>query len=448
MTESRENFDNTNKFIKATVDTIIKMLTEIAKYREEEMRNAHIREFMKWCRDGGEITPYEVQGNCKNELKEMLDEKGIAYLNPSNSNCFIIKEPDKELVRELNTQALIAKTNYYQEIDTSKMEDAIANSKNIKDKEILTLHDLDKYECEVLKNKCNNITKGFMVGIEKEEDGKYSVSVHAQQRTYCAEPEKTDLCKAYAQMAFSLYGDNMVMKKQQVEADEKLDLEVAALKGCENTHYVIGIDNPGRYIEITAQGFELHQAKMENENIKDYQLGFISKDDPAYEVELQKALDSINNKTIIDSKQKLNDHISTKDRTERTARPEKDKKQKQISYMEKNVINKADEMIKNGPKKDELSNASPIDAFEMYEREIGNIMDGVINGKDVPGYDKKDLAAIKEEFDKAGVEPSDYKNALNHLNNLDVEQHRAKKKTKVKETQNKDRASDSEERER
>ena len=290
--EDQQQFDSTTKFMAATIDEINMFLKMLSEQLESRAKYAPQREMAKWIKNDGECIAYPIQGKCGDELKRELANKGVAFISTADDTKIIIKQPDLELVTSLNERVLTAKGNYYQEIDAAKLETAIAKTDRIKDKEIITLHGLDKYQYEVLKNKCNDITRGFMVGKEEEPDGTISLSVHAQ-KVIVKDPEKMDLCKAFAESMLSLNGENSILKRQQVDADERLDREVASLKGCESTHYVIGVDDTSKYIEINSQGFEFHRVKFEDGKIKNMQELTVSKDQMNYEIELQKCMDKI-----------------------------------------------------------------------------------------------------------------------------------------------------------
>lgn len=432
MSDARKQFDDTTKFMQTSLDLLKQFLQLLADQIELNSRYAPQREMAKWIKNDGQVVAYPIQGNCIDELRRSMTEKGIPYIDTLDNTKIIIKAPDVEMVTELNKQVLAAKGNYFQEVDAQVMENAIAKSSAVKDKEILTVHGLDKYQCEVLKNKCNNITKGFMVGTVKEDEEHYALSIHAP-RTISRDPEKTDFCKAYAEMTFSLYGNNAELKVAQVDADERIDKQVASLKGCESSHFVIGVDDPTKYIELNSQGFEFHRIRMIDGKLQNLQENFISKNSPDYEVELQKYMDTIYNKTVLDDEQKLFEHLDTKKRNFETSRPEKDEVQMKISAMEKNVIDTTDRMIKTGPLAEKLFKMSPREAFETYQKETMNIFYAVMEGHDLQGYGHEDFEAIKSYFKEAEIEPSEYSLTVDALKKYDIESHRAEIKDIRKE---------------
>ncbi len=450
MADARQNYDDTTKFISEISQEAIRLLAALGEYLDAEARYAPQKEMAKWIRNHGQCYAYHVQGNCANELKNELNERNIPYINLMDGKTLIIKEPDAKELHDINHKILVAKANYYQAVDTEMMEDVFAKSNLLKDKGIITLHDLSDYQCEVLKNKCNDISKGFMVGIEEESPGRYAVSIHAPM-TYKEEAGKMDLCKAFAEMTYSLYGNNADIKAAQIEADEKLDKEIAALKGDHATKYVIGIDDPRRYLEINAQGFEKHIQAFTAKGVQDIEEKFVDKNDPAYEVELQKALDGISNKKLLSSHDELISHLSTKKRNFETDRPEKSDVQARVSKMEKNIINIADRMVKEGPMAKKIKEMSPSDAFAAYQHEMNTVISAAIEDREAPGYQTKDIKKIKEEFKEAEVSPEDYKQTTKWLESFNVEQHKARTKIKQKEKKLEDKdisRDDGEERER
>lgn len=425
--EDQQQFDNTMKMLAAIFDEIEKVIKGLGDQIKAREQFAPQRQMGEWIKKGGSFELYEVQGKCDAELARELQQKGIPHMVSLDTSKILIRQKDHDFVKALNERALIAKGNYYQEVESSRLETAIAKTDKIRDKEILTLHGLDKYQYEVLKNKCNNITKGFMVGFEDEADGKIALSIHAQ-KTIVKDPDKTDFCKAFAESMLSLHGANAEVKCRQIDADERLDKQVAELKGCEASHFVIGVDDPTRYIEINSQGFEFHRIKTDGTNTKNMQEVFVSKDRPDYEIELQKYMDSIYNKTIVDDEGKLFEHATNWKRNFETDRPEKDELQQKVSEMEKSVVDRANFMVKTGPQSEKLFNLPPKEAFILYQNEMVDVIDAAIKGETLPGYFEEDFKSIRDEFDKVGVEPQDYQLAIRGFRRYDIENHEAKER--------------------
>nr|WP_297765600.1 hypothetical protein [uncultured Butyrivibrio sp.] len=432
MADAKQNYDDTTKFISEISQEAIRLLAALGEYLDAEARYAPQKEMAKWIRNHGQCYAYHIQGNCANELKNELNERNIPYIDLMDGKTLIIKEPDAKELHDINHEILVAKANYYQSVDADMMEDIFAKSNLLKDKEVITLHDLSDYQCEVLKNKCNDITRGFMVGIEEESPGRYAVSIHAPM-TYKDDPEKVDLCKAFAEMTYSLYGDNADIKAAQIEADNKLDKEIADLKGSHATKYVIGVDDPRRYLEINAQGFEFHRQVFTGKGVQDIEEKFVDKNDPAYDVELQKALDSISNKKLLSSHDELIAHLSTRKRNFETDRPEKSDIQARVSKMEKNIIDKADRMVKEGPMAEKMKEMAPADAFKAYQHEMNSVISAAIEDRKLSGYQTQDIKKIKDEFKEADVSPENYKQTTKWLESFTIEQHKAKEKTKRRE---------------
>ncbi len=448
MGTAKDNFDDSMQYMRALAETVAKVLDMLKDAIDQDIRykdKVWMLKNMKQCE------MYPVKGKCLNELKTDLDKKGIPYIDfNTGRNELYIKRDNLEEVQDINKQILITRTNYYQEVPGDDLERAIAKSPAVKDKDILSLHNLNKYQCEVLKNKCNDITKGFMVGVNKDDEISSTISVHAPW-TISDDLDKTDFCKAYLEMAFSLHGPNAVLKMQQVDADEKLDKEVESLKGCKDTHYVIGVDDPTKYIELNANGFEMHRLRIENGEIKNSQVTTVDKDSPDYEKELQKCMDSIYNKAVIDNEETLQKHINIKERNVETNRPEKNKEQKILSRMETDLSSQINKMIKTGPKAEMLKECAKTgfanEAFELYQQEAKKILTAVIDKTPLIGYEDKDVKKMEQLFKDAKADPSDYKSVLGALQGYDVEQHRARDEVKEKDKK-KDKARDDDERTR
>ncbi len=78
------------------------------------------------------------------------------------NELFLIREIDKDKVAKLNTDILLVDQNYFIEKPASDLENAIASAPNLKNRDVFTLHGLNMYEVEAVRNKFNNMGRGFI----------------------------------------------------------------------------------------------------------------------------------------------------------------------------------------------------------------------------------------------------------------------------------------------
>lgn len=429
---SEQNAKNSNDFARSMADTLARLLASLADYLEKESEFAPQKSLATWIRGSGEVISYPVQGKCAAQLKYELNKNNIPYIALADSNHLIIKAPDMEIVRELNRSVLIAKSNYFQDVDGREMENAIARTDQIQNKEIFTLCDLDKYQVEVLKNKCNQISAGFMVGIVKTDENKFNVSVHGS-KVSIDKTDKTSFCKAYMQMALSLYGPNQQIKIAQIDADEEIDLKVEELKGKDGVHYIIGVDDISHFIEINAHEFEYYETSVINGERVDRHIAQCEVSNPNYDSELQRCMDCIYNKAILNSTEELSEHLKTQERNIKSSRPMRNQQQYQNSMATDALSEKIDAMIHR-----KINTENPVfyntsEQFEYYQREAYKIIDAFVNGKELSGHSSREMEEIKEILDTHNVNSNMYKNTLPILQDFDCNSHRAKKMEKKKE---------------
>lgn len=439
------SFDNTTKFTENMLKALEKFLRQFGIALEEGAKDAPQKALAKWIKQGKGVRQHPVQGGCMGEMQAEMRRLGIAYVACKN-DVFIVKQTDIERVRELNHDILLARTNYFQEAEIKDFEDAIANFSKQKNKDVLTLHGLDEYTLEVIKNKSNNIAKGFTVAHSKEKDkDTYSACVSAARVISLKEVQsgkrteyKKDFCRATLETMLSLYGPNEEIKKQQIRDDEAFDKKIQELKNNKKTHYIVGEFNKDKVIEITAEGFTFYDYKRKNSVISQ-----ISKDDINYEGELQVAMDCIYNKILISGPDKYSEYMNKEtnadEKSERTVR---NKAQADISIAEKDVAIQIDRMIKDRLIKegyvgeDGSIKISTENVYEKYLSEASKILTSLKNGEELKDYNKEDIEKIKKTANHFRMEFSAYGKSIEKLTEYSFEVHKArpyKNKEKIQE---------------
>ena len=438
MDVAESNYKNTADYVKTVSDTLMKILMALAAYLEAEAKYGPQKEFAKWIRKGGECCFYEVQGSCKQELIKELRNKGIPYLELNNNpNEIIIKAPDLEDIREINRSILVSKANYFQEVDGVEMEDVIARFDKIQDKTVFTIKDINEYEKQVVKNKCNDISRGFMVGVTNTEYGeelnqnKYTVTVMAD-KVYIPDTEKKDFCKAYLEAIFSLYGQNAVKKQMEIESDKKIEGMIDEIKSSDETKFIIGTKDTNfkHYVEMNKEGFLAYTVgtNKKGEKIETLQ-GSCKKYDINYDSELQRYLDTIKSKAILINSEQLGQYI-TGAKIFDSLRNEKTYDEEKISELESQACNIINEAVKTKMIDNNMKFNDPQEAFSYYARESVKLMNAAIEGKSID-YPAETVANVKEALDRISINDHAF-DAIKakidlHVNN-NLETHKASKK--------------------
>ncbi len=399
---AEQNMRQTGKVTKAVLDCVRRLLLALAEYLEKNAKTSAQKEMAKFIRNGGGIYAYSIQGDriagTIPALKAELDARGIPYLSCNEKATLFIRGDDLEAIREINRDILIAKGNYFQEVDASALENAIAGANFVKDKNIFTLYGLDEYQAECIKNKCNNITSGFMIGTTRRMDGTVDISVRADT---IVDQDKNFL-RAYLQAAVSLYGPNHDLKVAQIEADRKTDDLIASLKGTETTHYVVGADDHTKYIELTREDFIYHELRTGKDGRVVDDIHRCPCDDPDYEIELQVCMDRIMNREVIDDAELLQKHLTSNKRVIPCTRPEKDKDAYEYALTEKDFAAELDSILQR--RLDAKGITDPAERFAEYVDGAQTLI-AACTGKTAitPEFDKQDVQTLKEVFEKHNV---------------------------------------------
>ena len=417
---AEKNYQMSEKFLKTLADITQRALAAIAKFLEEHAKTDAQREMAKFIRGGGQLYAYSVQGDrnpgVKGELQMELEKNGISYIVCNDMSTILIKEEDMESVREVNRNILVTRSNYFQEVDLNELEKAIATAPFIKDKELFIMQNLNKYEAEVLKNKCNHIAAGFTVGSEKNADGSVNIGIHEEGRLYADDPKKDDFCKAYLKMTLSLYGPNHKIKQAQIDADEAIDEQVRSLKGCQTQHYIVGADDHSQYIVLHEKGFTytsdvLSKGKMTR---KSYTCDIT---DPDYDIELQRYMDGIYNRVIIDDPDLLDRHLDTnnEERVVQTDRPRRSKDAYNVSVADNEAAEQINLMIHNNIEETGKTFESGEAQFDYYTKQASNIMQAAIDNEIPKGYTSEEMKTLHDIFDSRNVRLQGYREISSRL---------------------------------
>lgn len=469
---AEQSYRDTINVFKTTGDIVKQMIEILIQFCEDNKKFKPYDVMGEWLKKSENNIPieYKIKNGCNKELTGEMYKHGIPYVMLTNGNV-LIRPDDLEIVRSINREVNIVKQNYYQEIPGNEFEDAIVRFDGIKDKTVFVIKDLNEYQLEVLKNKVNTISKGFTIGITTYDEEHSDVIVQGSKvfnANKSAEYDM-DLCKAYLSMQFSLYGENNEIKIAQIESDKTVDKNVASLKGNPQTHYIVGAEeefevikdshgmaildqngNPQydgikQFIEIDENGFIYKTAQMgpNNEIIYDTPKGgVVDIDNPDYELELQKYMDMIRDKSILNSPEELRNHLLDQ-KTANSNRPQKTAHQLDVSVAERSMVDKIDRMIKERVRNEKRHFDDPNEAFLYYRQEADTILKATRDGKIPPGYKKTDIENIFGICKENGINFKTYGNLGEKVCDIKTESRKARKMplniTKESEHGNEDR---------
>lgn len=426
------------KVTSATVDAMVRFLEAIAKMADDRAKTAAKREMAKWIKGGGGLVSKELQGSVRNEVLAQARLKGIDPIVNPRDGALIIRDCDEATIDQINREVLIKRSNYYQEVPAPELEDAVARSQK-GSKDMFRITGLDPLEAECLKRKCNDVSRGFMVGAEPvdPETGKCSLTlINSKVCEY--NPKGTDFCEAALRAAFSQYGPNKDIKEKQIKNDMAMKDRIAELRVKDGTHWLVSEFNPNEYIEFNRNketgklSFEYKRRTLDKESGK-YVLQpemMLDTDDPDFEVELARCTDRIKNKILLDDEAQFEKYTNG-DLKETSDRLNKSKDQLAISRAEDKFTDKINLMVKDKyierVKSSELTSQ---EKFETYRKGIKEIVSAMKDGEIPSGYKDEDVQELYDILEEGGTDINHYKDAIDHFSGLQVEMYKAEKHSK------------------
>lgn len=399
------------KGLNQMVNTFKSFMKSLSKVFEEWLdkmqKNIEYIPYRKLAKQLGEgkCSLFQPDSDYRSRLQTSLKNEGIPYMNVNG--YLIVKNDDLQRTQELYRELLVSQLNYFQEVSKTEFENAIAKSPKIDDKTITVFDNLNLYEFESLKAKCNDISKGFMVGTEKKNDYQYSLLVH-QSSIYQKNPKKNDLCKAYLASTLSLYGPNNEIKKEQISADVRLEAELQQLRDVKETFYLVSEDDPARYIEVNSLGFSVHDLVIGEGGAINYPaVANFTRSDINYSSELQRYMDTMYDKVIVTDIDDIKGALKTGELNFKSSRPKKTKLNRAYSKVHKSLVYEINRIIKE-------THSEPL-TIQQYEKEAAVLLES-LKSKEIPSkYSKEDIDKLKEIFTSQDVKIPDYKNVIANL---------------------------------
>ena len=227
--------------IKKMMEALERYMKDLAKQEAASKSYAYASIIDKYVQKGGQIKGYFLSDDklYNKHLKQEMGERNMPFIeyNVNGRTVLAIRDCDAEEFKKVQEQTKINEQRYFQIVDKEEMAATFEGSQRIpeKDKKFLTIDGMDKTMAQMLANKCNDITKGFMVGINKNEKST-DLMVHAKRTIVLGKPQgknvySQDFCRAYLAAAFSGYGPNREKNMEQLKIDENLNKKIKEFDG-------------------------------------------------------------------------------------------------------------------------------------------------------------------------------------------------------------------------
>lgn len=423
---------NTTSAGKEQMDMMLKALLKFLKETSEKFEKEHdaSRQYAfatkidKWIESGGQIIGYAITDNNIREMtKKELVNDDIAFIEMQlgNETILVIRDCDEKGLEVAKQAVQTVIGNYYQEIDRVEMADMFEKYSEFDnkpmEKQFLEFEDLDKDFAEIFKNKCNDVTRGFMIGSEIEKD-KETITVQAK-RTLELENKgngstySRDVCHAFMAATLAHGGPNHDKNILQIEADKKTELEIMQYKGSE-PKYVVGQNNPNVCLCITNEGYKIGRL---NQETKEYEFGEInSKHTHDYEKELRMQLDGIFDICIEDDFTKVAKFAKGELDLE-SVRPQKTFKENQVSKAETIAADKIDAVIKRSFLKeyDEINKCTSTEKMQKYQDRMTDVFNALETGNIPNWLSKEEFDKLKQDLAKIDFKIENYRDGIDAI---------------------------------
>lgn len=420
-----EVIDDFNQFLTKLIYTKLEQFNFSESLKETAKKN-NTYEIEKYIKKGGTMAGYKVEDKAlRDVLKQELTEDGIPFIESVMCGKSIIAICDEESThikyQEALNRAKICIGNYYQEMDIPKMADVFVNSQLDKDqKNFFMFEGMEEPEAYILRNKCNDITKGFMVGTEKTPDGKMTVAVHSAKCVKLEDCNKEgvgvysrDLCRAMLATAFSCYGPNREKNIEQIKKDEELNKKIVDFVPTDENPvlYVTGDGmDKNKRIAITKEGFFESRFNEETQSW-DVTNRFLKHDvdEIQYKKELQVALSGIFNEVTFTNEYELNNHTKGVE-TKHTERPVKTYEEEQRSRAETTAVNRIDRTVKEYMASNPYFKQLPEEQlFNEYRKNVCELFEGIETGRGVAWLPKEKMQALTKKLQAINFDVEEYK---------------------------------------
>lgn len=390
-TAGEETAKAVGDLLKRILDAMEKAMKDKAQQAAASKQYAYARALDEYVKGGGEIKGYIYNDELLlKHLKEELKSRDVPFIEYSinGQKIVAIRESDEELYNQVLQETKQNEQRYFQILSKEEMAKSIENAQRLSDeeKEFLTLDGLDNTMAQMLANKCNDITRGFMVGVDVN-DSTTDFMVHTRQTIVLGEPKNDkvysqDFCRAYLAATFSGYGPNHEKNAEQLKIDEKLNKKIKNFKG-PGEMWITGQDDTDTVLKVTENGYErIGVTPMPDTN---GQLRFVynilerhSSSEPDYRKNLDVSLAGIFDECVMSSKAEVDAHIQGIEK-QHSERPQKTKEEKQRSYNETVICDKADYLIKETLNKTPFFKDKSADLqFDDYRQMAHQLFEGVL----------------------------------------------------------------------
>ena len=235
---------------------------QLGRYLKKKKNVRGAVELGKWIDAGKPIVAFTCREDVVEPLAIELGDKGVPYavtVSEAGETGFVVREPDEKAVSAAEKEVLGSLSCTCMVVPGKEVRKKIGLSKE-KDKTVLAVCNLTPAQAEIIRKLYGQYHDGAVIGLDRHQDGTYSLSVPAKKSIKRSAREGMDLCGIILEAMLTTGGPIAVIVNGQaakkMEFDERLAKNFQE-KGINLNRTPLWIAGTGfQYMKVTGNGFE------------------------------------------------------------------------------------------------------------------------------------------------------------------------------------------------
>lgn len=398
-----------------TKDIIESFLKELNLYLKSQKNNPAAVAISMWMDRGGKLSSFSCRADVVESMEEEFRKNNIPYVlvqEASGDFGFLIRNKDKQKKKRITVDALKSASQYCSVKTGEEAGEAYLQS-NEKDKTMVAITNLSEEEVIELENLCNKALAGETIGIDKMEDGTYTLSCHGPTAIDWRRNKDFPLAvsKAIAKM------NGATSKKSREEAHltkEYISSKVQGFpdKNGESKRPVWVVGHQNRYVKRTSRGFELGHAEEIGDNIileSDLKVDIL---DDRYTERLNSALAKITGHRCLYTLPDVIAYFKTRKANYKDT----------VLQAEMALLEEINNVVSDKIKIDSISSKEGIwhHKLKHYQSEVGKVLTGIRDGKIPKGYTKDQMLVLIHLQETLQVDVSKLTPTIDKMQNIGI----------------------------
>lgn len=381
--------ENNKKGPQDDKEVIDKFLIELKKYLKTQNKNPSAVAIYHWMNNGGKIASFTCRADMVESMEKALKGAKIPFILVQEAKGdfgFLIRSKDKESEKAIAREVLKKSTEYCSITNGEEAGKVYLKSKE-KDKTMIAVTNLSLEEVSSLETFCNDVMRGETIGIDKMEDGTYTVSCHGA--TAVDWRRKKPFPLALAKSVVKMNGSTA--KESRAEAKLNQEYRRAKVQGFpdqngENKKPVWVVGHQNKFVKRTSRGFELGHAEEVGDNVileSDLKVDVL---DPRYTERLNSALAKITGHRCLYT---LPDVIAYF----KTRKPNYKNNKLEAEFA---LLNEVDKVVSSKIKQDSISKKEGNWQYKLqhYQNELSKVLIAIRDMTIPKGYTKDQIMAL------------------------------------------------------